>query len=212
MGATLRYITLSSLELGEMVGSNENRIQGVLTTLPRDSWIVFDGSLDTIESIYTQMQPDYISLQRGEIILNKNLKLIFETEDLSAFPPNLLGRMGLLSLNETFDMEGYLNDRMKEVTNAIIPLTLTKTLQVQLLSSFKKIISSKKSYKFLITANDNSVLITCCNNLITFCNSFSCVFKEKDTKETKKMAERIVGWCLIWSVGRMVNEETAPRF
>ena len=55
-------MVVNALETWEIVGSHDNRIKGLLASIPRESWIVFDGPLNSIEPIYSQMQRDYVSL------------------------------------------------------------------------------------------------------------------------------------------------------
>lgn len=73
--------------------------------IPKESWIIFDGDLNLIEPIYSQMQRDYISLEKGETIVNKNWKVIFETSNLSSLPPTLIGKVGLLNMNDILTFE-----------------------------------------------------------------------------------------------------------
>lgn len=183
----IHYITVESLEIWEIVGSHDNRIQGLLSNIPREAWIVFDGPLSSVEPIYSQMQRDYISLEKGETILNKNWKVIFEADTLSNLPPTLIGKVGLLNLNDNLTFEDIIAKQLLKITNPDIPAWLLKILESQLNTSFRKIMNSRKSFALIYPTNDTSLLLSCCSNLITICNSFTHHLKEKDTKEVKKV-------------------------
>jgi hypothetical protein len=81
-----------------------------------------------------------------------------------------------------------------------------------LASALKKILSSKRQYNCIVNASDFTITTACCNNISQFFKQHNIILKEKDSKDFKRVNDRLAIWGVVWGLGSFISQESIARF
>lgn len=219
-------INPKALSLGELYGevniSTSEWTDGVLSNVMRaacmdekkdQKWIVLDGPVDTlwIESMNTVLDDNKIlTLINGErIAMPEQVSLLFEVENLSTASPATVSRAGMIFMDFTeIGWQPFISSwiqtredqRSCETLKHLTEKYMDKTLQFR-----------RESCSELVPVHDISAV-----------RSFSNLFDALATKENgvdpednegyHRMLELWYLFCIIWSLGASVTDESRKKF
>ncbi|GAB0099121.1 Dynein heavy chain [Sergentomyia squamirostris] len=183
-------------------------------------WIVFDGPIDTswMDNLNTVMDDNRkLCLASGEIInLKKNMKIIFETEDLRAASPATISRCGIVYIEP--DQLGW--KPLLESWENTLPPTFTDIQKNDIRDLFMRFCPillwfiRQPGIHEMLTTQDSNILVS-----IT--NLFDCFLKDYEDKkhvdslsefDIRSQLEGIFFFSCVWAVGGSLNGESRGKF
>ncbi len=218
-----------SIELDELYGAYDLATfewkDGILSTIfkaasqdenPKEKWILFDGPVDTmwIESMNSVMDDNRIlTLINGDRIpLSNSMSLVFETQDLSVASPATVSRAGMIYIDaaelgwETL-VSTWLSKKFKDDEE-------TKTMHQELFNKWLPSVLRFRDRQLRepVPVPDFVSVKSLCSlydALEKVENGFS---KEKLGEDYASVAEKFFLYCLIWTVGASLDEDSRKKF
>ncbi|KAL0484096.1 dynein heavy chain, partial [Acrasis kona] len=180
-------------------------------------WIVFDGPVDTlwIESMNTVLDDNKVlTLISGDrISLTEQVSLLFEVQDLNVASPATVSRCGMVFFNDKDlgwqpFMDSWLQSRRgyEERIKSAKPDAVVELLR-SLSNRFvqKALRARQKAGEIIPTSDVNAVQSLC--NLFDSIATVENGLDPKDADIYLDMVQKFFVFCLIWSVGAVVEEE-----
>jgi len=172
--------------------------------------MLIDGPVDTlwIESMNSVLDDSkLLTLNNGDRIgLSKNVRLLFEVENLSVASPATVSRAGMIYLDvEELGWRPYVSqwiaarpgtDEFREFIDSLSEKYVPKVLKVK-----------KTSCKELTETSETACVINLCKLYDGLCKNL----KKADDEEQEAFLLYVEKWfafCLIWSIGATVEEES----
>jgi dynein heavy chain len=179
---------------------------------PDEKWIVFDGPVDTvwIESMNSLLDDNKVlTLTNSErIYIPPQVSLLFEVPDLAEASPATVSRCGMIYMSyETLGWRPYVDSWLEhkvdkdqsEILKRLIDKYLPKTLDF------------KKKCSELYKATELNAVISLCNLYESLATPENGVTPQ-DADFYDRMIELWFLFCVIWSVGASLDEESRKRF
>ncbi|KAH0787434.1 dynein heavy chain 2, axonemal [Histomonas meleagridis] len=212
-----------ALSLNELYGcydlNTRQWSEGVLSTLIKEAstmesddlrWVIFDGPVDTmwIESMNSVLDDNKVLtlINSSRISLPPQVGLLFEVEDLSVASPATVSRCGMIYMDESIiSYKSYIESWiLKTIDNEKHRNKIT-TLIHKFLIPF--IDFKHQVLHDIISTND-------LNLVISFCNLYEILatpengLDPSDELQFDPMIEIWFWFCLVWSVGGLLDEES----
>jgi len=178
-------------------------------TAPHSKWMILDGPVDTlwIESMNSVLDDNkLLTLNNGDRIgLSPQVRLLFEVENLAVASPATVSRAGMIYLD--LDELGW-----KPYVDMWIEGKESPDLRLFLEDKFSKyvpkILKIKKTMcQELIKTSESACVFNLCRLFDALCPNPK-KGDDEDTDVYEKMMEKWFVFCLIWSVGGTVEEQS----
>jgi dynein heavy chain len=186
-------------------------------------WLVLDGPVDTlwIESMNSVLDDNkLLTLNNGDRIgLSKNVRLLFEVENLSVASPATVSRAGMIYLDlEEMGWKPIVAVWVAKHTNKAVRDHLTELFEKYV----GKVLSVKRtSCKELVVTSESACVQNLCGLFDALCANVVAEIDKKreldsegkevtpfDTDGFLLYIEKWFAFCLIWSVGATVDEQS----
>lgn len=174
-------------------------------------WMILDGPIDTlwIETLNSVLDDNkLLTLTNGDrIALTPNVKLLFEVENLDVASPATVSRAGMIYLDiEELGWEPYVTMWIegKASKGAEFQEMLTNNVS----KYFNRVLEVKRLRCTEIVKTSNSATIVAMTKLFdALCHNLQRG-SEEDRESYRQFVEKWFVFCLIWSIGCTVDEES----
>ena len=198
-------------------------------TKPDEKWLVLDGPVDTlwIESMNTVLDDNKIlTLINGDrIAMPSTVGLLFEVEDLSVASPATVSRAGMVyfdvnDLGWRPAVTSWIEHVSSEYGNLANTQWPSARLKDELTNLCEKWVARclterKKRCKELVPTSEINCAMSMCRFFEAFGTKLLTTTLTGDLKTPEKQSElleKIFVFCLVWSLGVTVVEESRPVF
>jgi dynein heavy chain len=172
-------------------------------------WMILDGPVDTlwIESMNSVLDDNkLLTLNNGDrIALSPNVRLIFEVENLAVASPATVSRAGMIYMDiEELSWEPYMAMWIKGKDGEDFRSLLSDLVEKYLPKVFKV---KRTQCKELVKTSNSSCVIAMCHLFDALCKNLGKI-EEEEAEASKLYIEKWFVFCLIWSVGVTVDENS----
>ena len=173
-------------------------------------WMILDGPVDTlwIESMNSVLDDNkLLTLNNGDrIALSNNVRLIFEVENLAVASPATVSRAGMIYMD--IDELGWepkvamwIKDKPGEDFRTHLDELVDKYLP--------KVLKVKRTQcNELAKTSESACVFNMCNLFDALCQNLPSSWPEEEAEATKLYIEKWFVFCLIWSIGATVDENS----
>ena len=196
---------------------------------PNQKWTLFDGPVDTlwIESMNTLLDDNkLLTLLSGErIMMSPQVSILFEVEDLSQASPATVSRAGMIYLNvedlgwwpfatswlESLTQKYNSNSKGDKVLVPTMKLLLEKwmdqALEFRRLKCFQLVETDKLAALRQFTVLFESLLGDTTTSALD-----PSLYPAEEPELYQQMLEKQFVYCLVWSVGASLDDESRKKF
>lgn len=173
-------------------------------------WMLLDGPVDTlwIESLNSVLDDSkLLTLTNGDrIALSPNVRMLFEVEDLAVASPATVSRAGMIYMDlDELGWEPYMQMWIEQKEGEELR-ELLKELRDKYLPEVLKVKRTKCSE--LVKTSESAAVINLCKLFDALCRNLRPADEQEEPEAHKLYLEKWFVFCLIWSVGATVEEES----
>ena len=182
---------------------------------PAQKWTLFDGPVDTlwIESMNTLLDDNkLLTLLSGErIMMSPQVSILFEVEDLSQASPATVSRAGMIYLNvEDLGWWPYATSWLAKYAD---DETLTETVTALLHKWMENALEFRRLKCKELVETDRLAAVRQFTTLFdAHMSDPAHGLDPKDEEHYADMLELTFVYCLVWSVGASLDDESRKKF
>mmetsp|Transcript_14483 Transcript_14483/g.50911 ORF Transcript_14483/g.50911 Transcript_14483/m.50911 type:complete len:4419 (-) Transcript_14483:356-13612(-) len=219
-----QIINPKSITMNELYGAYDlatmEWTDGVLSSIMRvmcqdektdEKWLLLDGPVDTlwIESMNTVLDDNKVlTLINGDrISMPQSVRLLFEVADLTQASPATVSRAGMVYFDPTdLGWEPAFTSWVEKFIQPEARQTLVKALGEKWIP---RCLKARKNCRELAPIVDP-------NAVQSLCRLYECVAPRIDLdalgERSAEILEKLFAFCLVWSLGASVSEESRQTF
>jgi hypothetical protein len=138
--------------------------------------------------------------------------VIFETDSIEHAAPGLISRVGKICIDNVATIDSLIKYHLSESLRDLTTDDFVRGLTSHLTSALKKILTPKRQYSCVVNISDLTVTTACCNNISQLFKQHDIILKEKESKDFKKIIDRLTIWAVVWGLGSFISQESSARF